>query len=381
MGTRPKCLHGGWSHKSEKPKHNVNPKPREKEIVQVTRSLANLAPILDQSPINLPTPEESANPSPIHQYRTYLPFFDQSLNLWNVPQYRATMPNQRQSAVRPNQVTRPIMVNFLLVSPFHQLCTLFTTLGWHRSATDWHISCKANLITLLLIHHRSANQPTINPLENKLTNCRTPPATWTTHRRALDIPLCISQSSKLEWHQLAVNWHRSCQSVTNPISILHQSENSCVSERGTSALWGPERSVITEDGLTNKDNSNADTTSIHRSMTADWWGGQILQQQYFTSPLPRLPNLDLSKSPMPVFDLFVNIHRSANLWPIHHEMPPMHQHMTLTSLLSVQIHHPVAPVLPIRWFANRGTQNTMSILRQSKKVSANLVPILDQSLT
>ena len=32
-------------------------------------------------------------------------------------------------------------------------------------------------------------------------------------------------------------------------------------------------------------------------------------------------------------------------------------------------------------FTDRGNQNTMSIPRQSKKVSANLVPILDQSLT
>ena len=33
------------------------------------------------------------------------------------------MPNQRQSAVRPNQATRPVAVNFLLVSPFRQLRT------------------------------------------------------------------------------------------------------------------------------------------------------------------------------------------------------------------------------------------------------------------
>ena len=165
---RQKCLNAGWSHRSEKPKHNVNPMPRgERNCAndwEFGQSGANSRPILDQ-------PEESANPSANSPIPDPPSFFDRSLNLRNGPQYNAN----------PAPIGK-------------HLPSLSNPASIHGRPSVGCLSHSANLMTLLLIHHHSATQPTINDLGNGLTHRRTPVASRTTHRRASDIPPRTSQS-------------------------------------------------------------------------------------------------------------------------------------------------------------------------------------------
>ena len=128
------------------------------------QSGANSRPILDQ-------PEESANPSANSPIPDLPSFFDRSLNLRNGPQYNAN----------PAPIGK-------------HLPSLSNPASIHGRPSVGCLSHSANLMTLLLIHHHSATQPTINDLGNGLTHRRTPVASRTTHRRASDIPPRISQS-------------------------------------------------------------------------------------------------------------------------------------------------------------------------------------------
>ena len=186
-------------------------------------SNANSVPIC-QSITNLPIHHQSANPSPIQE---------SNANPRQICKSITNLPIHRQSMSICQSITNPPIIDQSRVyhtvqcqpnpSPIHQS---FTNLPVHVQPTR-----SINRASAIIHPTVSTGDNQIIPIGTRLTMVVPIP-----DQSELQTPVRGTSTIR---SQLLSGRHPICQSNVNPVSIIHQSEDNCPSNLGTSVLYEP----------------------------------------------------------------------------------------------------------------------------------------------
>ena len=217
--------------------------------------------------------EQSVDPSPISQSNANLIILDQSnANPWRICQSITNPSIQRQFCTNlpiHHQYANPSPIQESNANP-RQICKSITNLPIHRQSMSICQSItNPPIIDQSRVYHTVQCQPNPSPIHQSFTNLPVHVQPTRSINRAsaiihptvstgdnqiipigtrLTMVVPIPDQSELQTpvrgtstirSQLLSGRHPICQSNVNPVSIIHQSEDNCPTNLGTSLLWGP----------------------------------------------------------------------------------------------------------------------------------------------